>query len=85
MFGKGAFFQYCISDTVESNGNSCKLFVEFKQDSIEDYVQLRIFSTYSGNKNPDEQNTRFKTTLKKESLNRLSQYITQFFIAIQKW
>lgn len=78
-------YRYCISETTDSNGDVYTLYMELTPDKCIDYAQIRIFSTFSGNNNPDEQDTKWKTTLEKKCLKSLAQHLTSFNLATLEW
>lgn len=63
--------KHLINEVVDIHGKFYRLYFEIKKSSLPNYYDLRFFSTYSGASNPDAEQTKWKTTLPKESIQKI--------------
>lgn len=60
-----------INEVIDKSGHSYRLFAEINESSLKEHYDIRFFSTYSGASNPDKEQTKWKTTLPRESFSHL--------------
>lgn len=70
--------KYLINEVIDIHGQSYKLFLELNDSKTKDYVDIRFFSTFSGAKDPNAEQTKWKTTLPIESILDLSDSVVSF-------
>lgn len=63
--------KHLINEVVDRHNKSYQLFVEINDSSLPDHYDIRFFSTYSGASNPLAEQTKWRTTLPKGSLQNL--------------
>ena len=65
----------CISETITHGDDVYRLFVEIKQDKIPELVELRFFSTFSAASKPEQEQTKWRTTVNKDVLKNLLTFL----------
>lgn len=68
----------CISETITRENDVYRLFVEIKQDKIPELVQLRFFSTFSAASKPEQEQTKWRTTVDKTVLKSLADVLSKY-------
>lgn len=69
-----------INEATDRSGYSYKLFLEVSRSNLDNHFDIRFFSTYSGSSNPENEQTKWMTTLPKESFVELVKCLTDFVL-----
>jgi hypothetical protein len=67
-----------LLNSTTSRDDSYELFVDIKESSLPEFVDIRFYSKFSGAKDKNAEQTKWQTTFPVESLNKLNQAIKQF-------
>ena len=70
--------QQLINENTDIHGNVYRLWLDLKKSSLKDYVDVEFYSTYSCAKNPENKQTKWKTTLPKVAYKNLMVEFTTF-------
>ena len=70
--------KYLINEVIDRHNQSYKLYMEINDSSIETYTDLRFYSTYSGAKNPEAEQTKWKTTLPYEAISAMIDCLREY-------
>lgn len=68
-----------INENIDTHGNVYRLWVELKNSSLKDHVDVEFYSTYTGSKNPDNKQTKWKTTLPRGAFISLMAEFNDFY------
>lgn len=71
--------QQLINENTDIHGNVYRLWLDLKKSSLKDYVDVEFYSTYSGAKNPENKQTKWKTTITKEAIRNLMVEFNDFY------
>lgn len=69
---------YLINEVIDRHGDTHKLYLSLSKSGLKDYVDVRFYSTYSGSSNPEAEQTKWQTTLPRESYFSLMSSIKHF-------
>lgn len=67
-----------LNEVVDKHNQSYKLYLEIDRSSIDGYADIRFYSTYSGSKNPESEQTKWKTTIPYDSIDKIVQGLNSF-------
>lgn len=67
-----------LNSTIYSEEDSYELFVEIKESSLPEFVDIRFYSKFSITKNKDAEQTKWQTTFPVEALETLNDSITEY-------
>lgn len=67
-----------LLNSTESREDIYNLYVDIKESSLPDYVDIRFYSTYSGAKDKEAEQTKWMTTIPLESLDALNNTIIDY-------
>lgn len=57
-----------INSVIDRHGQTYTLSVEIKKSSLQNFYDIRMYSQYSGAKNPLAEQTKWQTTMPKEAV-----------------
>lgn len=69
---------YLINEVTDIHNNSYKLYLSVSKSNTKGYVDIRFYSTYSGASNPEAEQTKWKTTIPKDSLFTMIESLSHF-------
>ena len=67
-----------LLNSTESREDGYNLYVDIKESSLPEYVDIRFYSTFSGAKDPKAEQTKWMTTIPIDSLDALNNTITDY-------
>lgn len=67
-----------LLNSTESREDIYNLYVDIKESSLPDYVDIRFYSTFSGAKDKEAEQTKWMTTIPLESLDALNNTIIDY-------
>lgn len=60
-----------LNKVVDGKDRTYELFLEINKSSLKNHFDIRFFSKFSASSNPDSEQTKWKTTIPKESIENL--------------
>ena len=66
-----------LNRVIDGQNQSYELFLELKPSSLPEHFDIRFFSKFSGANDPDSEQTKWKTTLPRDAIINLANYITE--------
>lgn len=67
-----------LLNSTESREDIYNLYVDIKESSLPDYVDIRFYSIFSGAKDKEAEQTKWMTTIPLESLDALNNTIIDY-------